>query len=269
MLCASEKKPQMNRPELRYLNNAEPYLEHVLAVWEKYFTSGDAFRAFFDSISSDEDRNLFLRVGSFYRYLVVEGRFLFKSEEWNRGMSYIDDTYKYIAIFSLIEALDSPGKYIDFYQWLQMKKKGTTLNFGEAPMKVLSRSYQEYKDGHGSRQAAVRFFSRLDQGDQLLIQDKLEIHDQKSSIKQLAQLLYDIRSQFVHQARLIISFSGTLTVGTVNKKIVINQLSMQDLQALFEHGFLKRFEQRRTHNKLRQSPRRASGANKSQERKST
>ena len=38
-------------------------------------------------------------------------------------MSYIDDTYKYISLFSLIEALDTPGTYIDFYQWLIRNNK--------------------------------------------------------------------------------------------------------------------------------------------------
>ena len=159
-------------------------------------------------------------------------------------MSYIDDTYKYIAIFSFIEALDSPKEYVDFYQWLQKESKARRLSLDKTPMKAISRSYKEYKDVHGSIRAAVRFFSRLDKGDQLLIQDKLKIHNQESSIKQLAQLLYEIRSRFVHEAKLVLSFSGTLTVGKVGGKFVSNELSMQDLQTLFEHGFLKRFAQR-------------------------
>ena len=185
-----------------------------------------------------------MRIGSFYRFLVVEGRFLFKSEAWNDGMSYIDDTYKYIAIFSFIEALDSPGEHVDFYQWLQKENKAKRLNLDKAPMKAISRSYEKYKDVHGSIRAEIRFFSRLDEGHKLLIQDKLKIYDQESSIKELAQLLYEIRSRFVHEAQLVRSFSGTLTVGKLGGKIVSNQLSMQDFQTLFERGFLKRFVQR-------------------------
>lgn len=173
----------MDGSELRYLKNTEHYLENVLAVWGRYFESEGVFRRFFESISTDKDKDLFLHVGSFYRFLVVESHFLFGRKQWDDAMSYINDTYKYIAIFSFIEALDSPKEYADFYQWLQKEYKAKRLSFDRAPMKVISRSYEEYKKIHGATKAAVRFFSRLDQGCQFLIQDKLRIHDKESSIK--------------------------------------------------------------------------------------
>lgn len=86
----------MTKDVLRYLNNAKPYLKHVLAVWSKYFASEQEFRDFFAAISDERDKDLFLRVGSFYRFLVLEGHFHFEDEDWNRGMSYIDDSYKYM-----------------------------------------------------------------------------------------------------------------------------------------------------------------------------
>jgi hypothetical protein len=236
----------MDRSELRYLKNAEFYLGNVFAVWGRYFhSSEDDFRSFFENISSDKDKDLFLRVGSFYRFLVAEGRFLFEQKEWNDGMSYIDETYKYIAIFSFIEALESPKKYVDFFQWLQKENKEKRLSFDKAPMEVISQSYKAYKDDHGSINAAVRFFSRLDKGDQLLIKDKFKIYnyDQERSIKEIAQVLYQIRSLFVHEAQLVKFFSGTLTVGRVKENIVMGDLSIQELKTLFERGFLERFKQ--------------------------
>jgi len=34
----------------------------------------------------------------------------------------IDQTYKFISIMSLIEAMFADEVYVDFYQWLTMKK---------------------------------------------------------------------------------------------------------------------------------------------------
>jgi hypothetical protein len=101
--------------------------------------------------------------------------------------------------------------------------------------------YSQYKLEHGATQAAVKFFSALDQKDQNTIQKKLRISKKSSSIKELAQLLYDIRSQFVHQSRLVLGFGNKTSVGINKKGILINDLTIPDLQVLFEHGFLKRF----------------------------
>ena len=231
----------MNIIELRYLNNSTQYLKHVFKIWGKYFNSRKDFNSFFNSIPVDSEKDLFLRVGSFYRFLVVEGRFRFSVKNWNTGMSYIDETYKYISIFSLVEALYAPPTYQDFYQWKQKNKKAESIRLDEKPTMALSRMYSQYKLEHGATQAAVKFFSALDQKDQNTIQTKLRISKKSSSIKELAQLLYDIRSQFVHQSRLVLGFGNKTSVGINKKGILINDLTIPDLQVLFEHGFLKRF----------------------------
>ena len=231
----------MAKPELKYLKYTSDYLKHVFAVWAKYFHSNDDLKDFFERISAAHEKDLFLRVGSFYRFLVKEGRYQFESSEWNSGMSYIDDTYKYIAIFSLIEALDSPATHGDFYQWLQRNKNDIEMNFGKTVMAVLNEAYKDYKSEHGATQAAVRFFSRLDPVDQEFIQKRLEIRAKQRSLKQLAQLLYDIRSQFVHRAHIVVNFGKETCVGRQNGQVMINKLSMEDLCMLFERGFLKRF----------------------------
>jgi hypothetical protein len=231
----------MAKQQLKYLKDADDYLKHVISVWAKYFYSKDVLKIFFEKISAEQEKDLFLRVGSFYRFLVIEGRYQFKSSEWNSGMSYIDDTYKYIAIFSLIEALDSPGAYVDFYHWLQRNKNKIEMNFAKTVIAVLDEAYKQYKSENGATQAAVLFFSRLDQADQEFIQKRIEIRGKQRSLKQLAQLLYDIRSQFVHQAHLVLNFGNKISVGRQRGQIIINNLSIKDLCMLFEHGFLKRF----------------------------
>jgi len=224
----------------RYLKNANHFLNEIGLVWIRYFQSDEELRKLFEAITSDEERDLFLRIGSFYRYLIVEGSFRFDKQEWNKGMSYVDDTYKYVAIFSLIEALETPANYKDFYQWIQ-SKKDAVLPLNKKPMSALDDMYRDYKAHHGSIQAAVRFFERLDQEDQSLVEKKLKVQGTSPSLKKLSQLLYDLRSKFVHEARFILGFGPVTTVGTHNGNILTNELTMNDLRILFEHGFLKRF----------------------------
>ncbi len=231
----------MAEQQLKYLKYSDAYLKHVISIWGKYFRTQKALREFFDLLSTDQEKDLFLRVGSFYRFLVIEGKYKFKKSKWNGGMSYIDDTYKYIALFSLIEALDFPGAYVDFYQWLNRNKKEIEDDPEAQFFSLLDDAYKKYKSEYGANNAAVLFFSRLDQEDQEFIQKSLRIKGKQRSLKQLAQFLYDIRSQFVHQAHLVLNFGDTISVGRQKGKIITSNMSITDICSLFEHGFLKRF----------------------------
>lgn len=230
----------MSDNEYRYLKNAEHFLKEISVVWSRHFHSDKELRQLFETIETDEEKDLFLRVGAFYKFLVIEGAFRFDKKEWNDGMSYVDDTYKYIAIFSLIEALETPPDYKDFYEWIQ-NKKDTAIPLNKKPMGVLEQMYQDYKAYHGSIRAAVRFFDRLDSEDKDFIEENLKINGKSSSLKSLSQLLYDLRSKFVHEARFILGFGAAGSIGTHNGNVLTNYLSMDDLRRFFEHGFLKRF----------------------------
>lgn len=231
----------MSNRRLKYFKESEAYLKHVVSVWGKYFAAQKDLNVFFDKIGTDEEKDLFLRVGSFYRFLVVEGKYQFSKSIWNSGMSYIDDSYKYIAIFSLIEALDSPSAYIDFYQWLHRNKKDINLDLETPFLSKIDDAYKKYKSEYGAINAAIHFFSRLDKEDQQFIQNSLQIKGKQSSLKQLSQFLYDIRSQFVHQANLVLNFGDVISVGRQKKKIIVVNMSIKDMCWLFEHGFLKKF----------------------------
>jgi len=228
--------------ELRYLRYKEEYLKQVSHVWRKHLQTLEAFQIFFHSITPDGEQDLFLRIGSFYRYLVVEGTFRFPIGDWNKGMSYIDDTYKYIAIFSLIEALETPPKFKDFYQWIKSQHKNVPAPSEKLPLSLLDDMYKEYKTCYGSVQAAVRFFGRLDDKDQSLIQQKLRVRGKVTSLKQLAQLLYEFRSDFVHKGAFVLGFGERPTVSRHRGKVIINDLNLEDIKRLFERGFLKRFQ---------------------------
>lgn len=226
------------RQRFWHLAKIDTYFPHVASVWTKHFESEDALRLFFDSIKEDSEKDLFLRIGSFYRFLVVEGTFRFSRQEWDNGLSYIDETYKYIAIFSLIEALEISPNRFEFYQWLKKNKKGL-FPITECE---LDEKYQDYKAKYGSIRAVVSFFSRLDKNEQDFIRQHLEVDNKPCSLKQLVQLLYDFRSKFVHQARFVLEFGPGTSICIAKNKVIVNNMKLQDIKRLFELGFKKRFE---------------------------
>jgi hypothetical protein len=231
----------MPKDDFRYLDDESHFLDQVGAVWGTHVSPEAKLRVLYDALPSDDEKNLFLRVGSFYRYLVKEGSFRFDVDEWNRTMPFIDGTYKYVALFALVEALEIPSKHLDFFQWLQRNHPSLTMPPDAGVVEALEPLYCDYKREYGSTHAAVTFFSRLDASDQTLIQQRLQIDNKELSLKKLAQILYDIRSQWVHQAKFVLWFSNGVTVGHHHDDVLTSSLSMSDLTILFEHGFLKRF----------------------------
>ena len=230
----------MGKADSRYIQNAEHFFDQVAAVWIAHAPE-DKLRSLYDSLPTDDEKNLFLRVGAFYRYLVKEGSYLFKNDEWKREMSFIDDTYKYVALFALIEALEVSSQYLDFYEWIQREAETKAIIVDANLVKTLEPLYHDYKAKYGSTQAVVTFFSRLNAYDQKLIRERLRIHKKEASLRKLALILYDIRSKFVHEARFVLWFGSLTTIGYHNDNVLTSNLTISDLCTLFEHGFLRRF----------------------------
>lgn len=226
--------------DFRYLNSKERFIDYAFDVFKKYFTDKKDLISFFDSISDDEDKNEFLRIAGFYKFLVKDGKFKYEAPQIPEYIEYIDTTYKFVALFSLIEALYSKDTFLDFYTFLTRKKVGFPIKNKEE----LGSIYERYKKEWGSIQKAVKFFSLLDNEHKDIIVSKLKVEGRDKSILYLAKLLYRIRSEFVHQARLITEFSGVTTLGRRGKRLMTD-LSIEDMQAVFEYGLLRHFGYRR------------------------
>lgn len=227
--------------DLRYLEKKDHFLDLVFSVFEKYFNNDrKAFEKYFEAIPDDALKNLFLRIGSFYKYLVKDGKFTFSDQKLDFGMAYINESYKYMAIFSLIEALYEKDQYIDFYQYLVRKK--TKLKYPIENRNELDSLYEDYKKEFGAIRNAIQFFERLDANTSQMLMRKLKIKDKEASIKELANALYYMRSEFVHAAKFILSFGKIITVSRVGKKLLINDLSLAGLEHIFEQGFLEHFK---------------------------
>ena len=86
----------------RYLMAKDKFLEYSFEALGNPFSSRDEFNAFFNRISTDTGKSLFLRTALFYLFLVKNGDWHIKVQGSDSVVEYLTNTYKYISIFSLI-----------------------------------------------------------------------------------------------------------------------------------------------------------------------
>jgi len=230
--------------DLPYLNDVK-YFDYAFDVFKRYFKNRKAFETFFNAIRNEEEKDKFLQIASFYKFLVKDGNFVFDDASLrpvvDYYIDYIDENYKYIAIFALIECLIGESDFVEFYNWLLQNH-----DFNETPIASktkLRNLYAKYLKEFGTTQKAITFFSSLDPDSKKLIEAKVNIRDgsSSSSLEVLAELLYEIRSEFVHKAKLVLEFGKNAVISTRNKKRIFTKLTIQDLGELLERGVLLYF----------------------------
>jgi len=222
----------------------------------------DAFNALRDNFKSREGFEVeyrripdalkirFLRLASTYRNLVKDGNFSVPLEALpTSNFNYYDLTYKYVALISIIEATMGKDEWLGFYDWLKHTKVVSIKNKTE-----LDDLYEKYKSEYGVIRNIVKFFQTLDEEEQEFLKTKLVQYrvDKRKAVKitseinDLANLLYDIRSDFVHGARLIIEFGGIPAVTGNHKKgkPFTSNLSLNQLMRIFERSFIRHFGMR-------------------------
>jgi hypothetical protein len=225
--------------DMRYFHGEVRFLDQAWDIYQDYYFSRAGFVEQYKKISTNERKNLFLMLASGYKLLVRDGEYHLLGAQQYYYVSYLDQTYKFISIMSLIEALFADEPYVDFYQWLTMKKRKKQI-FPIANAENLDKLYREYKLLFGARKA-VKFFSELDEGAQNFLAARIKIDNYHKPAEAVARKLYIMRSEFVHQGRLILEFNDGLMFSRREGNVMYSMLSLRDLQLLFEHGILHHF----------------------------
>ena len=224
----------------RYLDAKVKFLDYSFQALQSHFGTKDEFLSFFERIKNDGQKNLFLKTTSFYLFLVKKGDWLVDIPGSEKNVDYLTDTYKYIAIFSLIESLQDKS-YLDFYSFLARRE--TNVTFPIKDKTELEKWYRKYKKEFGSIHQTVKFFKSLSTKSKDELKRNLEVKGVEATIENLSKYLYALRSQFVHETELVVNMSGRRTISTHGKKIVICKLSLVNLMKYFEEGLIKYFSQ--------------------------
>jgi hypothetical protein len=219
--------------DLRYLRERDWFSNFAFQVFCEYFPDRSAFDTFVDAIAADEGKSRFLKVASFYKFLVKDGRFSVAGAE---EAKYFDETYRFLAICALIEWVEPRVRVKGFYSWVSKSPAAFPIQ-GPQELKAL---HQQYK--HQSRLVTkmVSFFRRLDGPTKRELESSIKIHGQPMPIDEVARTLYGLRSAFMHDARLIVELSGVKTLSARHSGRAIT-LPLERLERIFERGVLLRF----------------------------
>ena len=224
--------------DLRFLDAKDTFLERAYLALKNHFPSRDAFVTYFNAIKEDEQKNLFLRTASFYLFLVKCGDWVVDVPGSDKVIDYFTNTYKYVAIFSLIESL-SEEQFIDFHQFLTSRK--SQVEFPIAERATLDEHYEKYKQEFGSIRRCISFFRALSPERQRELLSRFEVKGSEPTIENLAKYLYEMRSKFVHEATLVLHMSDGISIGTQGAKIIVCHLSIKDAMLFFEEGLIEHF----------------------------
>lgn len=222
----------------RYVRNESAYVEDAFAALAGRFVDRAAFDTFYATLSTASARDEFLRVTSFYRYLVKEGDWRIAVQGVDPIIDYLTNSYKLVALFSLIESL-TDLRHEDFYEWLSHRQPAVYPIQDDAALENL---YQAYKESFGSIRRCVAFFDRLPPELKSRLCGAIRVKDQPmASIRKLAEFLYNLRSKFVHEGRLVLNVSEAPTYSIGKKGVTRSSLTIGALLEAFEVGVIEYF----------------------------
>lgn len=216
----------------------------------EHFVNRESFLTKYNHIPDPSLKIRFLRLTSVYRSLVKKGRFNVPANAPEVSINYFEITYKFIALISIIEAMFAPDDWLDFYHWL--RKSNNADVYPIENQIALEKLYTQYNSEYGAIRNAIKFFETLELKEQEFLksklvrlrldQDKNKASEIESTISELAKLLYSIRSEFMHRAKLIVEF-GDIPAITINRegKPFISNLSLDGLMRVFELGLIRHF----------------------------
>ena len=229
--------------DLRYLDARNKFIEYAFLALGDHFPSRDEFLNYFKAIRISDRKSLFLRTASYYLFLVKRGDWAVDVPGSDKVIDYLTNTYKYVAIFSLIESL-SEETFIDFYEFLVRRK--SSVQFHISDKTELQDLYRKYKEDFGAIKRCISFFKELSPDRQRALLSRLEVRGTEPTIENLAKYLYELRSKFVHEAELVLHMSEGMTISQTGDKLVVCRLSIKDAMIFFEEGLIKHFRETET-----------------------
>lgn len=220
--------------KLSYLRRKNVLFNYCYLAVQDHFDSVETLENWFSQLPSDEKRDAFLKVAPYYLALVKMGDWVVNIPDSNPIIGYFTNTFKYIALMSLIESL-TDRSFVDFYSYLVRKTTGTVFPLDKSE---ITEMYRAYNDEFGSIRRCIDFFKGLPQARQNALVKKLDARGENPTIENFVKFLYKIRSEFVHRAELVHEISGGPTVSRFENKLVICSLSMEDAMEFFEEGLI-------------------------------
>jgi len=208
-------------------------------IFGGYFDDQSDFEAFIDKLDSP-DKEKFFDLSHFYHYWCKDPEIYAVS----------DESFKLIVMTSVIESLMSDINFKEFYDWFCSDCPSKTIEDSEDvedPKERMKLLWDEYKKVHGATRKIKEFFnSYVDGEDQdLLIRGFKRLDGKSLNFNQIVNLLYKLRSDFVHDADVVMLAEEGGSLGHIIDGIPLSiKINIGSILTIFEKGFIEYFRKR-------------------------
>ena len=234
---AQSSGPTKADPRLPWLRRESYMREYAQEAFHALLPDGWAFDFFYESLD-DHAKDTFLRVAGLYLFLVKEGDWHVRVEGSNPVIDYFTNSFKLVALFSLIESL-SRQRHQDFCEWMGHQGQGI---FPIRDKSALRRLYEGYKVTYGAIRRCVAFFERLSEHRQAKLRASIQVDGAPAkTMKDVAQFLYNLRSKFVHEGELVLDIAAIPVMSRHKDAVTLTGLSIPNLLEAFEEGVIEYF----------------------------
>lgn len=216
------------------------YKNDAFRALSSQFENRQKFESFYSSLSDDQTKDEFLRIGSSYLFFVKNGDWRVRIPRSKSLIQYFTNSFKLVALLAIIESL-SDKKHVDFFSWL-LRKDQESL-FPITGRSQLQKLHGEYKREYGSIRRCKSFFANLSPPTKEKLRNSITIEGKPvKSIEKVAEMIYTVRSRFAHESGTTLEISDTYCFSMENDKEVAWKLPMQLLQSSFEEGVMAHFK---------------------------
>jgi hypothetical protein len=146
------------------------------------------------------------------------------------------DELKLITIISIIEKLMSKEKFQTFPTWYRKKYTKNSID-------DLAKAESEYLESFGATKKFREYLETyLDDSGESSLTGSIEIvgQDKELTLREIANLFYDMRSKFVHSAEMTIFCSPNAILSSFESggKVYSTMLESEELMDVFEKSFV-------------------------------
>jgi len=202
---------------------------------KNYFENRDEFNNFVEKLSDSSKK--FLRGAVFYKEALKQKR----------------ADIKLIMIISIIEAINSEEEFIDFKEWCDRQKEIELTDY-DSFKELLKHLKEEYHKIHGCKQKTLTFFENyvIDKDKETLISyfktEKNIYTEDKLSFKEIVDILYIMRNNFLHLAIIILTSDKESIQQYIKKNgkdfYVNSNIDIKEFEKIFERSFIRYFEEK-------------------------
>lgn len=208
-------------------------------IFDKYFGSHSEFEEFFVQLEP-VDKEKFLELSHFYYC-------------WCRDpdiYDVLDDSFKLIIMTSIIEALMSDQDFKEFNDWFYSECQediiidAKEIDDLKGQIKFL---WNEYKKVHGSTKKVKIFFDTYANEDDQnqLIRGFKPLDKRPVTFNHIVKFLYKMRSNFVHNADMVMLSDGRGSLGhVIDGRFLSIRMTIGGILEIFERGFIEYFKTR-------------------------